>query len=473
MPPTPPKASRTAAVSAGRAVAGFALACGVVLGSAYAASATPDPGIPSQRQVDDAKAAADAAASRVGAIDAAYAESAVSLQSVQERAAHLGEAANGAKWALAQRTREAREAARKADAASAAAADAASAMREYAAVAYQQGGSLGSLEPLFDAQGPQELSDRMTALSFVGDLYADKLRAATLASGTATALRAAADSARSAQADAAARAEAANALARAEIDRAQSETTRVAAERDRLAAELARLRHTSKAIERARLDGLAAAAQAEADHGSSTTHSDPATSTTSSTTQPTSTSTSTTHTSTSSSTHPTSTSTSTTPTSTTHTTSSSTSTTHTTSSTSTSTTPTTTTTTTTPPPPPPSGGASAAIAYAEAQLGKPYEWGASGPDTFDCSGLTMMAWRQAGVYIDHYTGAQWTETARVPIDSLQPGDIVFYGSTGETSYHVGLYVGGGQMIEAPHTGAFVRYASIYRSDLLPYGGRPG
>lgn len=113
------------------------------------------------------------------------------------------------------------------------------------------------------------------------------------------------------------------------------------------------------------------------------------------------------------------------------------------------------------------------MAYAEAQLGKPYEWGASGPDTFDCSGLTMMAWRQAGVYLDHYTGAQWTETARVPLDSLQPGDIVFYGSSGETSYHVGLYVGGGQMIEAPHTGAFVRYASIYRSDLLPYGGRPG
>ncbi|MFZ1373712.1 C40 family peptidase [Nostocoides sp.] len=85
----------------------------------------------------------------------------------------------------------------------------------------------------------------------------------------------------------------------------------------------------------------------------------------------------------------------------------------------------------------------------------------------------MMAWRQAGVYLSHYTGAQWAETARVPIDQLAPGDLVFYGSSGSSSHHMGLYVGGGQMIEAPYTGAVVRYASIYRSDLIPYGGRPG
>ncbi|WP_157044181.1 C40 family peptidase [Nostocoides australiense] len=113
------------------------------------------------------------------------------------------------------------------------------------------------------------------------------------------------------------------------------------------------------------------------------------------------------------------------------------------------------------------------MAYAQAQLGKPYLWGGSGPDAFDCSGLTMMAWRQAGVYLSHYTGAQYAETARVPIDQLQPGDLVFFGSSGESSHHMGLYVGGGQMIEAPYTGAVIRYASIYRSDLVPYGGRPG
>ena len=82
-----------------------------------------------------------------------------------------------------------------------------------------------------------------------------------------------------------------------------------------------------------------------------------------------------------------------------------------------------------------------------------------------------MAWRQAGVYLSHYTGAQWAETARVAVSDLRPGDLVFFGSSGETSHHMGLYIGGGRMIEAPYTGATVREASIYRSDLLPYGGR--
>ncbi|MCE1179714.1 MAG: NlpC/P60 family protein, partial [Micrococcales bacterium] len=119
-----------------------------------------------------------------------------------------------------------------------------------------------------------------------------------------------------------------------------------------------------------------------------------------------------------------------------------------------------------------SSGVSAVIAFAQAQLGEPYVWGGEGPGIWDCSGLTMMAWRQAGVYMSHYTGAQWAETQRVPLSDLRPGDLVFYGSSGASSHHVGLYVGNGQMIEAPHSGAVVRYASIYRSDLLPYGGRP-
>lgn len=126
----------------------------------------------------------------------------------------------------------------------------------------------------------------------------------------------------------------------------------------------------------------------------------------------------------------------------------------------------------TPTAPAPATGASAAVAYAKAQLGKWYQWGGAGPDTFDCSGLTMMAWRQGGVYLSHGSQAQYRETRRVAIKDLQPGDLVFYGATPETNHHVGIYVGGGQMIEAPRTGYQVRYASIYRSDLLPYGGRP-
>lgn len=119
--------------------------------------------------------------------------------------------------------------------------------------------------------------------------------------------------------------------------------------------------------------------------------------------------------------------------------------------------------------PPPSGGAGAAVAFARQQLGKPYEWGAAGPDSYDCSGLTMAAWRQGGVSLPHSSSAQYSSTTHVSMSDLQPGDLLFYGSD---IHHVGIYVGGGQMIEAPHSGTVVRYASIYRSDLVG-AGRPG
>jgi cell wall-associated NlpC family hydrolase len=113
--------------------------------------------------------------------------------------------------------------------------------------------------------------------------------------------------------------------------------------------------------------------------------------------------------------------------------------------------------------PPVSGnGAAAAIAEAQRQLGKPYQWGAAGPNSFDCSGLTMWAWRAAGVSLPHYTVAQYNATTHVSLGAIQPGDLLFYGSD---MHHVGLYVGNGQMIEAPHSGTNVRYASIYRSDF--------
>jgi cell wall-associated NlpC family hydrolase len=82
----------------------------------------------------------------------------------------------------------------------------------------------------------------------------------------------------------------------------------------------------------------------------------------------------------------------------------------------------------------------------------------------------MMAWLAAGVSLPHYTAAQYAVSAHVPIASLQPGDLVFFGTD---LHHVGIYVGGGMMIDAPHTGTVVRYDSIYESDLQPYGGRPG
>ena len=86
----------------------------------------------------------------------------------------------------------------------------------------------------------------------------------------------------------------------------------------------------------------------------------------------------------------------------------------------------------------------------------------------------MRAWEHAGIAIDHYSVAQYGEGTHVSSSNLRPGDLVFFAydtSDASTIHHVGIYVGNGQMIEAPHTGAVVRYASIFRSDMVG-AGRP-
>ena len=104
-----------------------------------------------------------------------------------------------------------------------------------------------------------------------------------------------------------------------------------------------------------------------------------------------------------------------------------------------------------------------------AQLGKPYVYGAAGPDAYDCSGLTMRAWGAAGVGMPHYSGAQYSSFPHVPLDAMQPGDLVFWGPGG--SSHVGLYIGGGMMIQAPHTGDHVKVQAVYGGAIG--ASRPG
>jgi cell wall-associated NlpC family hydrolase len=123
--------------------------------------------------------------------------------------------------------------------------------------------------------------------------------------------------------------------------------------------------------------------------------------------------------------------------------------------------------------PPPSSAAAIAVQTAEAQVGKPYVYGGAGPDSFDCSGLTSYAWRAAGVSLSHDAYQQYFETTRVPIADVQPGDLLFYGDNGVDSiYHVTMYVGGGQMVEASQTGIPVRYRGWRSADLVA-AGRPG
>ncbi len=124
-----------------------------------------------------------------------------------------------------------------------------------------------------------------------------------------------------------------------------------------------------------------------------------------------------------------------------------------------------------PPPPPPNvnGRVGAVLAYAYAQLGKPYVFGAAGPNTFDCSGLVMMAWRQAGVRLEHSSYIQMNEqTVHIPASQMRPGDLVFFYGGG----HEGIYVGNGNVLHAPHTGDVVKISSLSYMGSITVVGRP-
>jgi len=112
-----------------------------------------------------------------------------------------------------------------------------------------------------------------------------------------------------------------------------------------------------------------------------------------------------------------------------------------------------------------SKGAAAAIAAAKEQLGKPYVYGAAGPDSFDCSGLTAWAWAAAGVSLPHNAAAQQGMGTAVSQSELQPGDLVFFGSP---AYHVALYLGGGMIIQAPTSGDVVKISAL--ASMPDYSG---
>jgi cell wall-associated NlpC family hydrolase len=109
-------------------------------------------------------------------------------------------------------------------------------------------------------------------------------------------------------------------------------------------------------------------------------------------------------------------------------------------------------------PPASSGRAGVAVGYAMAQVGKPYVYGAAGPDAYDCSGLTMMAWAAAGVSLPHSASMQYAMTARVSLSQLQPGDLVFFYSD---IHHVGMYIGGGNFVNAENPSVGIRVQSLY------------
>ena len=116
------------------------------------------------------------------------------------------------------------------------------------------------------------------------------------------------------------------------------------------------------------------------------------------------------------------------------------------------------------------GKAEIVLRYACAQLGKPYVFGGAGPNSFDCSGLTMMAYKQVGINLSHYVPNQYSASRRVAKSELQPGDLIFFNHND----HMGMYVGNGKFIQAPHTGDVVKISSLsdaYYSSVYLGAGR--
>jgi cell wall-associated NlpC family hydrolase len=403
-------------------------------------SAQADPVYPSQGQVNGAKAAVGDKAAQVAAVEDQLMASNARLDEVQTAAEMANEKYNGARILLQERTDAAKGAGERAAAAQKAAGIASDKLGQFAATTYMQGGNLGQLEAFLSSSGPEEVLDRAAGIQLITDIRGRIVQDADASSVVAGVLRRAAAQAQAQQLAAAQEAESARAQAKAQADSAAAETASIQAKQSAMIAQLATLRSTSVTLEKQRQDGLkaesearaaaaaqaaaqtraaqaaaqrqaAAAAAAEARRLRQIANNQPVA-------------------------------------------------------------PAPRPGPVSGAPVPSRGGVSAVIAFARAQIGDPYAWGAAGPGTWDCSGLTMMAWAQAGVYLSHYTGAQWAETRRVPLSDLQPGDLVFYGSSGPDSHHVGLFIGNGMMIEAPHTGASVTTSSIWRSDIVSEGGRP-
>ncbi len=106
----------------------------------------------------------------------------------------------------------------------------------------------------------------------------------------------------------------------------------------------------------------------------------------------------------------------------------------------------------------------AILDFAYAQIGKPYQWGAAGPNSFDCSGLTQMAFRAGGVSLPRVSQDQWNAGKRIAKADIQPGDLLFYYND---LHHVGIYIGNGKLLHAPRTGKNVEIVGI---DVMPYMG---
>lgn len=465
----------------------------MVVGGAPLASADPTP--PSDQAVQDARAAVRDASQSVAEMEVRLAELSVSSDAAQLRVQQAGEAYTQALVDAQDAQDSADEAA---DAAKKAADDAEAARRTLVAIAREMarsGGSVDMIESLLSADGFQDVAQRTSALDRVSgkaDEAVQEFRAATLVAGTLQ------DHAAASAATANQKSKDAAASLRSAEKTQQDADDAVAAagvERDALIGNLADARSTSVAVERARQDQLDADRRQRADdeareaHESSGDNSgtdDPPTGTDPGKTddppnppapdpdpEPTDEPTATTPPTTpkpSASPRPTA---NPQPTSAPKPTKK----------------PTPRPTPTPKPTPKPtpayglgtgtSSGSAAqgrtALAEAKDKIGLPYIWGGTGPKGYDCSGLTMTSWQSAGVYLNRTSRDQYKQVLKINYDNLRVGDLVFWStdpSNPNAIYHVAMWAGNGQIMEAPRPGVPLRVTSMRWSGTMPYAGRP-
>ena len=393
----------------------------VIGGLTSTAMADPDR-VPSQSEVDAAQQATRAKARDVAVVQADLVLANQRLQASEIAAAKAAENYNGALWKLQQARQQAREAGRRESRAQAAVARQQQAYGDAIASSYVLAPQLNAMSAMLDADGPTGVMERYTTLDSAESAMDGQYDAFRATSTLATVATAQAEAARTAAATLEQKANAARVSAQSAQDAAAAATRSVAGQKAQLIHELAQLQHVSVGLAARRQHALeqaaAAAAQRAAQQAaqqaaqnqpaqSSGTKNQPAP-------QP-------------------------------------------------SPQPAPQPAPAPSDPPSPSGGAGAAVAFAKAQLGEPYVWGAAGPSSWDCSGLMLGAWRAGGKYLPHYSVAQYEQSTPISPSDLRPGDLVFWGDSSSSSsiYHVAMYVGGGMIIHAPRPGRGVELVSMY------------
>lgn len=381
--------------------------------------------IPTKAEVESAQAAVARRAGDVAAIRAELAVAQNQLEAAASKAEAAAEAYNGARWQLQLANERSTKAAAAAVAAAQDVENQRAGIAALAVQSFQDGSELTSLTAYLSSGGPQEVADRITITQSVGETLGDRYRQFAAAEVVADNARAQADAAKRDQQAMTVKAAQSRDQAAATAASAQASAAAIATRRNQLIAELAKAQKISVSLAARRQNGLEALAQkkaaqaaahqaavAAAAAAAAADDPKPAGGGGGGVYQP------------------------------------------------------------DPPPVSTTAAAARAIRFARAQLGETYQWAAAGPDAWDCSGLMMMAWREGGVSLPHYSAAQYSQTRHIGFGDLRPGDLVFWGDSPETIHHVAMYLGNGQIIHAPRTGRPVSIDSLYYWVPPNYFGRP-